>query len=371
MTKLKFLLLILPIFLFFLLPGIVKAQEIPPPPPKEETVEATVTGVKEQKIISTEGQEQLLQTLKLVVTNGSIKGKSITVENGEIPLANVTKYTVGDRVLVMATKGFNGQDKYFIQDYIRRDVLYTLFFFFLLVSVAIGLKRGVLAIVGMVFSFLVIFAFILPQISAGRDPIFVAIIASIVIVPITFFLSHGINRKTLSAIVGTFIALIITGILANVFVEAAHLTGFASEEAGYLQNEMHGQINIKGLLLAGIIVSVLGILDDITISQAAVVYQLKKLSPDLDYKDLFLRAMEVGRDHIASVVNTLVLVYTGAALPLLLLFVNNPRPFGQVINHEVIAEEIIRTLVASIGLILAVPITTLLSVFLLRINKKK
>ena len=123
------------------------------------------------------------------------------------------------------------------------------------------------------------------------------------------------------------------------------------------------------MVLAGIIVSVLGILDDITVSQAAVVYQLKKLSPTLGFKDLYLHAMDVGRDHIASVVNTLVLVYTGAALPLLLLFVNSSRPFGQVINHEVIAEEIIRTLVSSIGLILAVPITTLLTAYVASMKK--
>ena len=365
--KLKIWLLIATFSFLFIFPSTTYSQG--PPPPKNETIEATVTDVAEGKTIDVDGREQLHQTLQLIVTDGSIKGKNITVENGDIQRVNVPEYKAGDKVIVTATKDFEGNDKYFIQDYIRRDSLYLLFFFFLVVAVVIGLKRGILALVGMAFSFLIIFSFILPQISQGRDPILIAVIASIAIIPVTFYLSHGINRKTTSAIIGTFIALVLTGILANVFVEAARLTGFASEEAGFLQNEMNGQINIKGLLLAGIIVSVLGILDDITVSQAAVVYQLKKLSPTLGFKDLYLHAMDVGRDHIASVVNTLVLVYTGAAMPLLLLFVNSSRPFGQVINHEVIAEEIIRTLVSSIGLILAVPITTLLTAYVVSMKK--
>lgn len=365
--KLKKLLFVTTLALLFIFPSTTYSQG--PPLPKNETIEATVTDVVEGKTIDVDGREQLHQTLQLIVTDGSIKGKNITVENGDIQRVNVPEYKAGDKVIVTATKDFEGNDKYFIQDYIRRDSLYLLFVFFLVVAVVIGLKRGILALVGMAFSFLIIFSFILPQISQGRDPILIAVIASIAIIPVTFYLSHGINRKTTSAIIGTFIALVLTGILANVFVEAARLTGFASEEAGFLQNEMNGQINIKGLLLAGIIVSVLGILDDITVSQAAVVYQLKKLSPTLGFKDLYLHAMDVGRDHIASVVNTLVLVYTGAALPLLLLFVNSSRPFGQVINHEVIAEEIIRTLVSSIGLILAVPITTLLTAYVASMKK--
>ena len=345
------------------------AQNSPSSQPKEETIEAVITDVREDKIIETDGKAQLSQILQLLTTSGTIKGKKIQIENGNIPQKNVTKFKVGDKVIVTATKNFEGKDVYYIQDYVRRDSLYLLFFVFLCVVLVIGTKKGISALLGMAFSFFVIFVFILPQISAGRDPILISIIASLFIVPITFFLSHGFNKKTIAAIIGTFIALIITGILATLFVNGARLTGFASEEAGFLDAEKNGLVNIKGLLLAGIIVSVLGILDDITVSQAAIVFQLKKLSPNLTFIELYSKAMEVGRDHIASVVNTLVLVYTGAALPLLLLFVNSERPFGQVINHELIAEEIIRTLVASIGLIFAVPITTLLTAYFIKDQK--
>ena len=167
---------------------------------------------------------------------------------------------------------------------------------------------------------------------------------------------------------GTLIALIITGILSSVFVEAARLTGFASEEAGFLRVARQ-MINIKGLLLAGIIIGVLGILDDITISQSAIVFQLKEANKKLKFNELYKRAMNVGQDHISSMVNTLVLVYAGASLPLLLLFIDNPQPFFEVINYEIIADEIVRTLVGSIGLILAVPITTLIAALVS--NKKK
>jgi len=184
------------------------------------------------------------------------------------------------------------------------------------------------------------------------------------IIPATFFLSHGFNKKTWIAIGGTLIALIITGVLADIFVEGAKLTGFASEEAGFLQAHKLGLINIKGLLLAGIIIGVLGVLDDITVSQSAIVQQLKEANSKLKAGELYKKAMSVGKDHIASMVNTLILVYTGAALPLLLLFIDNPHPFSDIINYEIIADEVVRTLVGSIGLMLAVPITTFIAAFI-------
>jgi uncharacterized membrane protein len=170
---------------------------------------------------------------------------------------------------------------------------------------------------------------------------------------------------------GTFIALILTGALASFFVQQAHLSGFASEEAGYLDVMKKGSIDIKGLLFAGIIIGLLGVLQDITVSQAAVVYQLKKANAKMKFIDLFTHAMDVGRDHIASMTNTLILVYAGASLPLLLLFINNPLPFSQVVNSEMISQEIVTTLISSIGLIIAVPITTLLTAFIAGVKTER
>jgi uncharacterized membrane protein len=347
-------------------PSAVNAQQSAQ---NEEKMEATITSIKDVKIIEVNGKDQLYQKLELLINNGRLKDKKVIVENGKLPVTNIREYEKGDKVVITVSKDINGKDTFYITDYVRRGSLYLLFAIFAGLTILIGGKRGIASLFGMGLSFGIIFLFILPQISNGKDPIMVSIIASLFIIPITFFLSHGINRKTTIAVLGTLVALIFTGVLANYFVDASRLTGFASEEASFLQAAKPGLVNIQALILAGVIIGVLGILDDISIAQAGVVYQLKETSPNIEYKELYRRAMNIGKDHIASMVNTLVLVYTGAALPLLLLFINNPQPFSQVINLEIIAEEIIRTLVASIGLILTVPITTAFAVFAIELER--
>jgi uncharacterized membrane protein len=156
-------------------------------------------------------------------------------------------------------------------------------------------------------------------------------------------------------------SLILTGVISVAFVRAVRLTGFASDEAGFLQAMRPGEIDIVGLLLAGMVISVIGVLDDVTVAQAGIVAQLRDANPSFDWRQLYLRAMQVGQDHIASMVNTLVLVYAGAALPLLLLLTDRSLPLAYVLSHEVVAEEIVRILVTSIGLVAAVPITTFLA----------
>lgn len=291
-------------------------------PPKEETLEATVVEILEEKEIIPEFSEekQLYQKLELLVTKGSLKDEKIIIESGTIPLTNLQKYQKGTRVIVSYSKDFEGNDFFYITDYVRRDSLLWLFIIFVVLVAVIARWRGMTSLLGMGASFFIIFKFILPKILAGSDPIQIAIIGSLFIIPVTFYLSHGFNKKTTVAVIGTVIALIITGVLAGIFVESAKLTGFASEEAGFLQVAKQGSVNIKGLLLAGIIIGVLGVLDDITVSQSAVVFQLKKANPKLKFEELYKRAMDVGQDHISSMVNTLVLVYTGAALPLLFTF---------------------------------------------------
>lgn len=349
-------------FLFFSFPNFVFAQSnTNQPPPAEERLEGVVTTITEEKKITFDDKEQLYQKLEFTVTSEKDKGRKINIENGNLPSAHVQKYEVGDKIVVMKGKDFQGKELFYITDYVRRGALLWLFIIFVILTIVIGKKRGLASLAGMGLSFLMIFFFILPQISAGFDPIVITITASFFIIPATFYLSHGFNRKTTAAVIGTIIALIITGVLANIFVDLVKLTGFASEEAGFLESVKSGTVNIQALLLAGIIIGAVGILDDITISQSAIVYQLQHISPKVTFKELYTRAMDIGQDHIASMVNTLVLVYTGAALPLLLLFVSTPHPFIEIINYEIIAEEIVRTLIASIGLILAVPITTLLA----------
>jgi uncharacterized membrane protein len=223
---------------------------------------------------------------------------------------------------------------------------------------AVGRIWGALSLFGLALSFLVIFSLILPMIIAGQNPILAAILGSAIIIPVTFYVSHGFNKKTHVGIAATLLALAFTGVLAVYFASSTHLTGYASEEAGFLQIEKQGAMNIKALLLAGIIIGTLGILDDITIGQSSVVQQLHASNPSMGVRKLYSAGMGVGHDHISSMVNTLILVYAGSALPLLLLFFDSTRTFTDILEYELIAEEIVRMLVGSIGLVMAAPLAT-------------
>ncbi|MEK7573076.1 MAG: YibE/F family protein [Patescibacteria group bacterium] len=338
---------------------------------QESRYEAKIIKVLEEKQINALGEKQLYQKLELSITNGNLKGKKIISEHGKIPLTFIPKYNLGDEVYIVKSESPEKAESFIITDYVRRTPIYILFFFFAILTIFIGRVRGALSLLGMAISFFAIFVYILPNIVAGRDPIFIAISASIFLIPITFYLSHGINGKTTSAVISTIISMIIIGILSSVFTEMVHLSGFSSDEASYVQTLTKGIVNMRGLLLAGILIGALGVLDDITISQSAIVYKLKETNPNLHFGEVWKKTMDIGKDHIASMVNTLVLVYTGASLPLLLLFINSTVPFGEALNYEMLAEEIVRTLVASIGLILAVPITTFISSYLVEFRKSK
>ncbi len=350
------------IFIFFLLPFLFfsrfsYAQEF-----TEETLEAKINNVIEEKTIIENGEKHIYQRLNLTVNKGSLKDKQIVVEAGDIQIVGQQVFKKGDRVLVSYSKDIEGNDVFYITDFIRRIPLLILFLIFSLLTVLIGRIRGVMSLVGLGVTFFVILFIILPLIYKGVDPVLVSIGGSFIIIPITFFLSHGLNKKTLIAVLATIVSLILVGILAKVFILFSTLSGFASEEASFIFVAKDGQVNLQGILLAGIIIGTLGILDDITVSQASIVQELKKANPSMKPKKIFSSAMSVGQDHIASMVNTLVLVYTGASLPLLLLFIDNPHPFTEIINYQIVAEEVVRTLVGSIGLVFAVPITTFLAV---------
>lgn len=336
-----------------------------------ETLEATITKVLEEKEVVVMEKQQTYQKLELLITKGSLRDKTIVIENGTMQMANDQQYSVGDAVMVHFEKDSGGNDLFYIADYVRRESLRSLFIVFIIITIVVAKFRGLTSLFGMGLSFVVIFAYILPSILAGSPPVRVAIIGSMIIIPISFFLSHGVNKKTFVAMIGTACSLGITGFLASTFVGAAKLTGFASEESSFIQLASQGTLNMKGLLLAGIIIGVLGVLDDITISQSAIVFQLKEVNKKMRFKELYKRAMTVGQDHIASMVNTLVLVYTGASLPLLLLFVHSPHSFTEIVNQEIIADEIIRTLVGSIGLVLAVPITTVIAAIVASVDLEK
>lgn len=323
-----------------------------------ESVKARIVKIIEEKQIEVMDKSQLYQKLELELSTPD--KKKVIIENGNLPLASIIKYSVNDHVLVTVEKNMAGEDEYIITDFIRNGSLVLLAIIFIVLLIVIAKWKGFFSIFAMIFTFFIIFSFVLPKILAGSNPISIAIIASLIIIPVTFYISHGFNKKTTIAVVSSIISLTITALLAAIFTQIGHLTGLSSEEAGMLSISQTN-LNMKGILLAGIVIGTLGVLDDIAISQAAIVDELAHTAKLTKASDLYKRSMIIGKDHITSMVNTLVLAYAGASLPLLLIFTNNPHPFFEIISYELIAEEIIRTLVGSIGLVLAVPITNLIA----------
>ncbi len=246
-------------------------------------------------------------------------------------------------------------------DFQRSKPLVLLVVIFAVVVIGTSRMRGLTALIGLALSILVLIKFMLPAILAGENPLAVALVGSAAVMFMALYLAHGFNAATTTAVLGTLASLTLIAVLASIFVAAASFTGITSDEAGFLQVSA-GQINLEGLLLGGIIVGALGVLDDVTVTQASAVWELSAANPTLTPRQLYSSAIRIGRDHIASTVNTLVLAYAGASLPLLLIFSLSQRGVGTILTTEVMAEEVVRTLVGSIGLVASVPITTALAV---------
>ncbi len=253
-----------------------------------------------------------------------------------------------------------GEATWIIVDLHRSRTLWFLGALFIGVVLAIGRWHGLRSLLGLGLSLAVVVQFIVPAILSGRSPALVALVGAAAIMLVTLYLSHGVNEQTTAAVVGTTIALGVTLWLGSAFIERAALTGYASEDALFAAQAVAG-LDLRGLILAGLIIGALGVLDDVTVSQASTVFALHDTDPRLSVAQVTRTAMRVGRDHIASTVNTLFLAYAGASLALLVLFSTSGRAAGDILTSEIVAEEIVKTLVGSLGLILAVPVTTLLA----------
>ena len=267
---------------------------------------------------------------------------------------------VGQRVLLGHQPRVQGFE-YVLLDPDRRMPLLALAAAFALAVVILGGWRGVFALVGLIATLLVLFLFVVPAIMRGQDPLLVSLVGSVVIAYAALYLSHGFNSRTTIALLGTLGGLGCAALFATVFMALTHITGFASEEALYV-SVVGSNIDIRGLILGGMIIGALGAIDDMTVTQASAVWELRAASPQISDRRLLRASMRIGQDHVASTVNTLVLAYAGASLPLFILFVLSEQPTGVVANGEIVATEIVRTLVGSIGLVASVPITTWLAV---------
>jgi uncharacterized membrane protein len=251
-------------------------------------------------------------------------------------------------------------EDYSLADFERRKPMLLLAILFAALVILFGRLRGALSLVGLGLSLAVILVFVVPAIHDGEEPLLVAVVGSFAVMLVTITLAHGTGPKSLAAILGTGASLLLTVGLAVLFTDLTHLTGFAGEESFFLQASQ-SDLSLEGLLLAGMVIGALGVLDDVTISQASTVLALRGANPAMGFRELFGRALRVGQDHVSATVNTLVLAYVGASLPVLLIFSSGELPFLDAVNVELVAKEIVATLVGSIGLIAAVPITTALA----------
>lgn len=293
------------------------------------------------------------QTVSARILEGEHQDEVVTFENDLVRLGK------GDRIFVSHIRDIDGREFYILKDVDRGHGLMILAGLFVLFLLWFAGWQGLRALVSLLISIIGIVFVLLPALLAGYDPILMSLLISAVILALALFGTHGINPVSTIAFGGTLAAVLITSGLAWWFVDLLRLSGYGSDASVYLTFATRGQLDLVGLLLGSIIIGVLGVLDDISITQASVVQELKAANERLPAPELYRRAIKVGRDHVGSLVNTLALAYVGAALPLVLLFSTSAAPLYFTLNQEVMAAELARILIGSIGLVLAVPLTTI------------
>jgi uncharacterized membrane protein len=331
-----------------------------------QTVLARVTKIIEEGQITLGDKPQLYQVMQVEILEGDYKGISFQVDYGKRSLrSDDFRFVPDDQVYVIINKNPNNELQAYYVDYKRSTPLAILLGAFVLSILIMGRWKGLGSLIALGISMLMITGYVIPHILGGEDPVKVSLIGSVILLAITLYLTYGWNLKTHASVLSIMLALLLTGALSLLFVSLARLTGYGDENTMYLMQASSIQIDPRGLLLGGMIIGALGVLDDLVTSQSAAVVEIHDANPALGFRRTFQKAMRIGQDHVAATVNTLVLAYTGASLPLLLIFTLGNGNYGFFINSEFLAEEIVRTLVGSLGLIAAVPISTLIAAILI------
>jgi len=357
------------------LSGYVAAAEVP-----EESVETVTARGKVLEVVAEEpvqdplnGESTVNQKLRVRLLSGEYKGKVITVYNYQTsnPVFNIA-VKQGDAVLVALELSQNGAiTGAFIADHLRERQLLLLALIFLVIVLAVSWKHGAKAIAALVLTLVLVGGILVPGLLRGYNPILLSVITAALATGITIMIVGGWSLKSLAAILGTVGGVTFAGILALVVGKAAHLTGFGTEEAAmllYIPQQV--KLDIQGILFAGIIIGALGAAMDVSISVASAVTEIKRVNPELETSDLITSGMNVGKDIIGTMTNTLILAYTGSSLQLILLFMAYRESLMKVINLDMVASEIVRALAGSIGLVMVVPITACISGWLLGRQRK-
>jgi uncharacterized membrane protein len=306
------------------------------------------------------GSGQCVQTL-VAIGSGPNDGANTLLEF--TPGPGQPNLAAGDHIRIIRQVDPQGVTSYGFYDYERTWPLIGLAAAFAVVIVAVARWRGLRALVGIVVAFAVLVVFLLPALRDGAPAVPVALVASAAILYAVIYLAHGVSLRTSAALLGTLTSMLLAAVLSWAAIGLAHLTGLSEEQNNVVAAYM-GQVSITGLLLAGFIIGSLGVLNDVTVTQASTVFELAAVGDGTSRSKIFLGAMRVGRDHIASTVYTLVLAYAGSSLPLLLLFSVANRSLGDVLTSEGVAIEIARSAVGGIALALSVPLTTAIAAVL-------
>jgi len=342
-------------------------------PPTSEYARGTVIRIlKEEADDTIPGLERTVQIVELRIVTGAEKGTLFQTENGILNNRDDMRLHIGETVTLEKLTKMNGDVMYIIREKYRIPSIIFLVIVFVALAFVFGGLTGVTSLLGLAVSILILTFFVVPQIVGGANPLFVSLLGSFAIACTSLYLAHGFHKRTSIALLSTLTTLGIAALLAVFFVRTAKLFGMGTEESMLLQFGQLSEVNLQGLLLGGIIIGCLGVLDDITTAQTAAIDEIGKANPNMTFKELHKAGMSVGREHIASLINTLALAYVGASLPLLLLFtIQNDTPLWIIANSEFLAEEIIRTLVGSSTLLFAVPISTWFAAWFLRNDRMK
>jgi uncharacterized membrane protein len=330
-----------------------------------DTVRAEVLQIIEEGKIDLGGNLQTYQIARVNILESEYAGIPMEIDYGRRQVrSDDYLMNVGDQVMVSISKTPDNVVNAYFVDYVRTTPILWLTAIFAIAIILISGWKGLRALLSMTFSLYIIIGYIIPHILIGEDPLRVSIIGSIILLAVSLYLTYGWTLKTHAAVISMMLVLLLTGALSGLFVVFAKLNGTGDENVMFLMQMMETPINLRGLLLGGMIIGALGVLDDLVTTQASAVFELHHANPSLGFRGLYSSAMRIGQDHVAATVNTLVLAYAGASLPMLLMFSLGRGDYGYLVNFSFIAEEIVRTLVGSLGLIAAVPLTTAIAIFL-------
>ncbi len=307
-------------------------------------------------------QTKQLVTAKIIGESGP--DSHITFENDFTPLASGDVF-----YLRHTTNELDGTNMYAVADLYRLPMLGLLAAVFFVLLFVFGGKQGVRGLLALAGSILLIVYLLIPGMLQGISPSLLATGVGGMIIILGSYITHGFNKTTSIAVVGMLVTVVLTGIAGYIAIHATHLTGYANEEIAYLNFDFQGKLDILGLLYAGVMIGLLGVLYDIAIGQAIAVEELCAAGAHLSRREIYARGIRIGREHIGALVNTLAIAYVGSSLPLLLLVQNSSFGLAYMINSELFATEIIRILIGAIGIILAVPITTFIAAYTLGVRR--